>query len=286
MKQEQASKTAWGVALIRAIEAAKPVDQRICDDPFARTFINGFSYVMSKLVIDAGVYARMAPGAVEFIIVRERYIDDYLKACLAEGVDQVVILGAGYDTRAYRIAGMEQTRVFEVDQPATQALKRQQLQKVINPLPSHVTFVSIDFNTQSLAERLSEAGYNTHSKTLFIWQGVTYFLTPAGIDNTLAFMAHQSGPGSAIIFDYFYNETLHDPQNRYVKLMRRSAQATGEAYLFGIDQGQIGPFLTQRGFDAVQDMTLDELKQRYFTGTNAGRVMPQGIAIASAKVRI
>ena len=284
MSKKQSSTSAEGVALLRAIEAQKPEGERICYDPIARALLNGFSFTCSKLVIDSGLYERMAPGAVAFVIARERYIDDFLKAGLGEGLDQVVILGAGFDTRAYRIAGIEKARVFEVDHPATQAVKLKRLRKVIDPLPGHVTFIAVDFNTQALAERLQSGGYDEQGKTLFIWQGVTYFLTPEGVDSTLAFVANHSGPGSAVIFDYFYNETLHDTSSRYVKMMHRAARMTGEAYLFGIDEGQIEPFLTRRGFRDVRNATLEDLKRLYFSGPNAGRVVPTGIAIVSARV--
>ena len=142
----------------------------------------------------------------------------------------------------------------------------------------------MDFNTQDLGERLQSGGYNEQGKTLFIWQGVTYFLTSQGVDSTLAFIANHSGPGSAVIFDYFYNETLRDTTLSYVKAMRRAAQMTGEEYMFGIDQDQIEPFLTRRGFSDVHNVTLEDLKRRYFTGPNAGRVIPPGIAIVSARV--
>ncbi len=285
MKEQQSSRSAAGVALVRAIEAQKPEDVRICYDPYARALINGgISFTFSKLVIDSGIYERMAPGAVAFIIIRERYIDDFLKAGLSEGLDQVVILGAGFDTRAYRIAGIEKARVFEIDHPATQAVKLERLKKVVDPLPSYVTFIPVDFNTQTLGERLLAGGYDEQGKTLFIWQGVTYFLTPEGVDNTLAFIANHSGPDSAVIFDYFYNEVLRDESRRDVKALQRAARISGERYLFGIDDGQIGPFLTRRGFRDVRNATLEDLKPLYFAGPNAGRVMPTGIAIVSARV--
>jgi methyltransferase (TIGR00027 family) len=273
------------VALIRAIEAQKPEDVRICYDPYARALIDGgIAFTLSKLVIDSGLYERMAPGAMAFITSRERYIDDFLKTELSEGLGQVVILGAGFDTRAYRIAGIEKVRVFEIDQPATQAVKLERLKKVIAPLPGHVTFIPVDFNTQTLGERLPAAGYDEHGKTLFIWQGVTYFLTPEGVDSTLAFIANHSGPDSSVIFDYFYSEVLRDKSRRDVKALQQAARLSGEQYLFGIDEGQIEPFLTQRGFRDVRNTTLEDLKRLYFSGPNAGRAMPTGIAIVSARV--
>ena len=264
---------------------------RICYDPIARSLVNPVSYTLSKLVIDSGLYARLSKGAMEYITARERYVDDFLKACLAEGLDQVVLLGAGFDTRAYcgagRIAGIERTRVFEVDHPATQALKLVRLKKVIDPLPAFVTFVPVDFNTQTLGERLFAAGYDEHGKTLFIWQGVTMYLTPEGVDGTLAFIANHSGPGSAVIFDYLYNETLAGTDNDGVKRVRRTVQALGEGYHFGIDAGQVEPFLARRGFCDVRNATTEDLRRLYFTGPNAGRSPDtgMGIAIASARVK-
>jgi methyltransferase (TIGR00027 family) len=284
MRPNQSSTSAAGVALVRAIEAQKPESQRICYDPYARLFLPTISFTLSKLVVTSGIYERIAPGATAFIAVRERYIDDFLKASLAEGIDQVIILGAGYDTRAYRIPGIEQTNVFEIDHPTTQEVKLKLLKKVVDPLPAYVTFVPVDFNTQTLDERLPASGYNELGKTLFIWQGVTYFLTQEGVDNTLTFIAGHSGAGSALIFDYFYNEVLHDTSRSDVKMMRRAARLTGEEYMFGIDQGQVEPFLTRRGFRDVRNATLEDLKRLYFTGPNAGRVIPAGIAVVSARV--
>jgi methyltransferase (TIGR00027 family) len=284
MKENQSSKSAAGVALLRAVEAQKPEAQRICYDPYAGAFIPGIGYAISKWVVSSGLYERMAPGATAFVALRERAIDDFLKACLIAGLDQVVILGAGFDTRAYRIPGMARTRVFEIDAPATQTVKLERLKTVIDPLPKNITFLPVDFNTQTLEVRLPANGYNEQAKSLFIWQGVTYFLTAQGVDSTLAFIANHAGPGSAVIFDYFDNETLRDTRLGFVKNMHRAARMTGEEYMFGVDRGQIEPFLTQRGFRDIHNTTLEELRPLYLTGPNAGRLVPAGINIVSARV--
>jgi O-methyltransferase involved in polyketide biosynthesis len=104
------------------------------------------------------------------------------------------------------------------------------------------------------------------------------------VESTLAFIASHSGPGSAVVFDYFYNEILRDPHRNEVKAMQRTAHAFGEDYTFGIDRGQIEPFLTQRGFKEVTDMTMKELQRVYFTGPNAKRTVNNSIAIATARV--
>ncbi|WP_440948580.1 class I SAM-dependent methyltransferase [Methanosarcina sp. T3] len=277
--KQQPIKTAEGMALVRAIEAQRPEGVRICYDPIARSLVNRIRFTLSKLVIDSGIYGLMFRGVIEFITARERYIDDFLKACLSEGLDQVVILGAGFDTRAYRIEGIEKTRVFEVDHPATQEVKLKRLRKVIDPLPDHVTFVPMDFNTQTLGERLPASGYDEQGKTLFIWQGVTMYLTSEGVDSTLVFITNHSRLGSAVIFDYFYSETLRD-----MKAVRWITRAIGERLIFGIDEGQIEPFLTRRGFRDIHNATTGELKRLYFIGPNARRPISTGIAIASARV--
>lgn len=285
MNKKQSSATAEGIALVRAIEAERPESERICYDPIARSLVNGISFTLSKLVIDSGIYARISRGAMEYITVREGYIDDFLQASLDEGLNQVVILGAGFDTRAYRAAGIEKTRVFEIDHPATQAVKLKRIRKVIHPLPNNVTFIPIDFNTQTLGERLRAGGYCERNKTLFIWQGVTMYLTPEGVDHTLAFIANHSGPGSTVIFDYFYNETLHNSDRNEMKHTDRILQATGERLRFGIDQDQTEPFLAQCGFCDIHNVTSEDLKQLYFTGPNAGRKILPGCAIVSARVK-
>jgi methyltransferase (TIGR00027 family) len=286
MAEEKFNRSAEGVAGFRAIEFLKPESERICDDPYARALLGGgLMFPLLKWMANSGLYDRLAPGAIAFICGRERYIDDYLKDCLKQGFKQIVILGAGFDTRAYRIPGIEKTHVFEVDQGATQQVKLERLKKVIDPLPGHVTFVAVDFNTQTLADRLRSSGYNEREKTLFLWQGVTYFLTAAGVEDTLAFIAAHSGAGSAVIFDYIFNETFLDKTNAFGKSLQQAGRVSGEAYLFGIDQGQVEPFLTARGFSGVVDMPLEGIKEKYFTGPNAGRVMVSGLAVASARVK-
>jgi O-methyltransferase involved in polyketide biosynthesis len=114
---------------------------------------------------------------------------------------------------------------------------------------------------------------------------VTYFLSAHGVDGTVAFIADYSGPGSSVIFDYFFNETLHDMTRMDLKVMRRAAWLSGEEYLFGIDEGKVEDFLARRGFCQVCNVTFGDLKPVYFTGANSKREMPKGLAIVSAKVK-
>ena len=199
----------------------------------------------------------------------------------------MVILGAGLDARAYRFDELKNgVKVFEVDHPASQRTKLEKLKQVFGSPPAHVVYVPVDFNSQRLDQRLFESGYDEHLKTLFIWQGVTQYLTPEAVDTTLAFIAEHSGMGSAVIFDYMYPSLLDGTVKRgEVSNMRNKRWMSGEMMTFGIPEGKVTEFLEQRGFTQVQDADAKYLHDTYFTGDNAKRTVAYGYAIASAEVK-
>jgi len=209
-----------------------------------------------------------------------------VQRCLEVGFEQVVVLGAGFDSRAYRFEKLKtQTRVFEVDHPATQRAKQDKLKDIFGCLPEHVVYVPIDFTTDSLEERLLECGYDPRRKTLFVWEGVTYYITAEAVDRTLAFVANHSGPGSSLIFDYIYPAVVEGTcPRREAKLWRKTMIPRGEALLFGIEQGTIETFLAQRGFHKVTNVTHTFLKRDYLTGKNRRRKISPIFAIVHATI--
>ena len=287
MRKSQSSMTATGIAIMRAIESEKPEAERICYDPYARQFVNGALYRFVKFFDRIGYSEKRGPGVMGFLAVRERHIDEYLKTCLAYGVQQVVILGAGFDARAYRFEEFKHgVKVFEVDHPATQQAKLEKLEKIFGAVPPYVIYVPIDFNTQTLEQRLPECGYDEHVKTLFIWQGVTQYLTAESVDSTLTFVARCSAPDSSIIFDYMYTSLLDGTvRHGEVSKMRRDRWMSNEVLAFGIPEGTIGSFLEERGFTQVHDANFRYLHDTYFTGANAQRTVADGYAIVSAVVK-
>lgn len=285
MRKSQSSLTAVGIAVARAVESERPADERICYDPFARRFIPSWMYRAFGLFIKLGYAEWRGPGVNGFLVARDRYIDDVLQNFLDEGLQQLVILGAGYDSRAYRFDLQGRVRTFEVDYPATQADKLTKLQALFGKVPEHVTYVPIDFNTQTLERCLMEAGYDLRQKTLFIWQGVTMYLTGEAVDSTLAFVVNHSGEGSAIVFDYIYRSVLDGSQKHgEIRGMRRYHFMTGERLTFGISEGTVETFLKERGFHHVKDITAYDLKAAYFTGKNAGRKVVNGYGIVIGKI--
>lgn len=286
MRQNQTSTTAIGIAMMRAVESERPEDERIICDRYARLFVPGWLYWTGKFFIAIGYAEWRGPGVLGFLVARERYIDERLAAAISGGVRQVVILGAGYDARAYRFQDLLRgVQVFEVDHPATLARKVARLKAILGQLPAGVQYVSVEFNSQSLEERLPACGYDPSAKTLFIWQGVTYYLTEAAIDSTLAFVRHHSGSGSSIVFDYIDRSILERTgRHGEVANLRRYRGLTGEGMSFGIPDGTIGTFLSQRGLVRVELVGSEDLRRLYFTGQRQPRTVASGYAIASASV--
>jgi methyltransferase (TIGR00027 family) len=286
MKRERSSITAAGIALARAIESARPEGQRVCYDPYARRSISSAFYHFGKFFVDIGYSELRGPGVIGFLAARTRCIDDYLKDCLLEGLEQLVILGAGFDSRAYRFPALKGgVRIFEVDHPASQQVKKEKLAQVLGSIPEYVTYVPIDFEAEAL-DKLFSCGYRLDLKTLFIWEGVTMYLQPAAIDSTLAFIAANSPPGSAVIFDYIYTSLLDGTvKHGEVSGMRRYRFFTGEGLVFGIPEGQVRAFLEVHGFNQVEDRTSQALHAAYFSGPNQSRQVAGGYAIVSARVK-
>ncbi len=281
MRKAQASGTAVGAAAVRAIESEKPADERICYDPFARRFINTLVYLLMKLFAWYGEWH--TKGGLTFIVCRCRYIDDYLQECLKSGVAQLVILGAGLDSRAYRNELHQGVaRVFEVDHPATQASKIEQVKKVFGKIPSHVTYIPVDFIDETL-DKLLTYGFDRSQKTLFIWEGVTLYLDMESVNTTLAWLHANSAPGSAIIFDY-QEMSGRQAQIRRDFLYAIVSRLSDEKDVFGFEEGQIEDYLTQRGFTHVVDVGADQLTHLYCIGPNRSRKVGRIYSIVHAEV--
>jgi methyltransferase (TIGR00027 family) len=292
MQEGKSSLMAEVAAAYRAAESLKPEDERICYDPLAKNFLRpSFRLIASSRLLSDIVlwYAseRKYPGSQSVTVARVRYIDDYLTTCIADGIKQLVVLGAGYDSRAYRIGGLKgKVRVFEVDHPITQRVKMDRVKKMLGSLPDHVVYVPIDFDKEKLDRRLFESGYDSNLKTLFIWEGVTVYLTAEAVDETLAFVVNNSGQGSAIIFNYIYQSVV---DGTYEMEAARKHQAIltrlGEPFTFGIEEGKIEEFLSNRGFCQIRNASPEFLETTYFTGANQGRKVCPYIPTVHATVK-
>jgi methyltransferase (TIGR00027 family) len=269
------SRTAEGIARARARETSRPEGERLFFDPFAHHFLSRrmrlIAWIPPLRALLRWRNRRILPGMFGGLVARTRYIDDYLLASLKKGVEQVVILGAGYDARAYRFQEVRKlSKVFEVDRPATQQVKMRIIHRVLGGLPEHVTFVPVRFHSENLGAKLLQNGYRTDRKTLFIWEGVSMYLSAEAVDVTLAFIAGQSAPGSSVIFDYF-PPSVADGTCPFseAKTLRKMVHRYGEMVCFGIEPAAIENFLAQRGFHRIRGISAEECKRIYFRGAYA-----------------
>lgn len=290
MRAEAPSVTAERVALTRAIEYRKPAHKRICSDPLAKCFLRGrLAFVHRHWLLRKIFYKRTeqaVPGVFGSVVARTRYFDDCLEAGLRKGIDQLVILGAGYDTRAYRFEGLKgNVKVFEVDHPATQDVKTRKLVKLYGSLPNHVVYTPVRFNSENFADKLAQNGYDDELKTFFIWEGVTYYISARAANETLDFVARRSGPGSAVVFDYFPPSVADGTcKLREARAMRAIFKELGESLTFGVDPDRIEDFLSRRGFTNIKNVTSEKYKEMYFTGSNRRRNVSSVFSLVHAEV--
>jgi methyltransferase (TIGR00027 family) len=216
-------------------------------------------------------------GIHEYVLARTYLFDEAFVDALDRGFSQVVLLGAGMDTRALRFQDRNKgAKIFELDIDATQRYKREVYKRKKTALPDTLVFVSIDFNKQRLADVLTQAGYREGQQTLFLWEGVTMYLEPQAVDGTLAFIRSSAAEGSIVVFDYVRGSVLRRENTLYGEKggYDRVARA-GERWMFGIEDGAIEGFLTQRELKLLSHYMPSDLEAAYLTaedGTIFGRI--------------
>jgi methyltransferase (TIGR00027 family) len=267
MRDGEASRTAEYMALFRALESTVAHDRRLFDDRFAAAFLPRRLSQVARLarIPVAGTLIRSYidrhwPGARTSAVARTRFIDDVVAAALRSGVAQVVILGAGFDARAYRMPGMARAMVFEVDHPSTSARKRRVVESALGALPPHVRFVPLDFDAQDLASAMTSAGYDPALRTLVTWEGVTNYLTAAAVDGTLRWCAGAAA-GSTVLFTYVHRDVLDSPDVfDGTERLFATLRAAGERWTFGLDPSSLPTFLVDRGLALAQDVGAAEYR--------------------------
>jgi methyltransferase (TIGR00027 family) len=262
MQPGQPSRTALGAAGLRA--AHQVLDgAAIFSDPLAVRILGA----------DADALLREAEAEADpfrqrlrwFIAIRSRIAEDALAAALRHGVRQLVVLGAGLDTYAYRAPSSQALRIFEVDHPATQAWKRERLAEADIPPPAALTFVPVDFERETLADGLAAAGFDSTQQTFFTWLGVVPYLTDEAIFSTLSFIAGLPG-GAHVVFDYV------NPTSSVIEPARRAAHealaarvaAAGESIRNHFDSDALRTRLTELGFRYIEDFGWAEIAARFF----------------------
>ncbi|MFI5366182.1 MAG: class I SAM-dependent methyltransferase [Candidatus Binatia bacterium] len=277
MKEGHASRTAEYMALFRALESSRPPGRRLFEDPLARHFLSPPLALVARLSTVPGIRKLLSwfidrrwPGARSSAVARTRFIDDAVIACLQAHIEQVVILGAGFDSRAYRLHALKMVAVFEVDHPDTLKTKRGMLDRALSGLPERVRFVPTDFNQRQLEQAMAAAGYRNSVPTLFLWEGVTNYLTEAAVDATLRWCS-RAAPGSQLVFTYVHRAVLDDPRSFFgTEKLLATLAASGEKWTFGIDPAAVSDFLAQRGLTLERDLGAEDYRRLYFKAAARG----------------
>lgn len=268
------SRTALATGYARAFHqfADRP---RILTDPLAARLLG----VTAENIDEVSTYPADHPAAVArdrprrlFFAARSRFADDAVAAAVAGGVRQIVVLGAGLDTIAYRNLHPD-VRVFEVDHPATQAWKRDRLAASGIDVPDTVTLVPVDLETQTPAAELARTTFSRTEPAVYIWLGVIFYLSPGSARDTLDYIAGQAQPVE-VVFDYLQPGETADDRAHLRARADRLARA-GEPLINYVSPGEIHGKLEAFGFTVIEDLTATELIGRYLDGGAAFDESPQ-----------
>ncbi len=270
---QKAAETGSGPTTVVAIEQHFPKGARIIHDDLAyrilpfgmRVYVRltRISWVRDWMV---RISEKMTPGVWAIFPCRKRYIDDRVAEAAGGQTAMVVNLGAGFDTRAYRLPALAKVPVWEVDQPENIDAKRSRLRKVYGEVPAHVTLVPIDFDREELGAVLASHGYAADTRTFFIWEAVTQYLTEAGIQTTFDFLA-KAPAGSRLVFtyvrkDFIDGEVLYGQEYLYKRLVLKD-----KSWLFGIDPEDVADFIGAYGWRVLEHLGYEELAERYVKPT-------------------
>jgi methyltransferase (TIGR00027 family) len=270
---KEAAKTGSGPAVVVAIEQNFPQGERIIDDDLAYRIlpagmrfwgkITGFRSVRDWMV---RVSEKDIPGVWFAMLGRKLYMDEKLTE-MASGVDAVVNLGAGFDTRAYRMPALSDMPVWEVDQPVIIRTKKARLLKIFGSVPENVRLVPVDLETEDLTTVLASHGYSPDKKIFFIFEAVTQYLTEKGNRATFDFMA-KAAPGSRLAFtyvrrDFIEGRNMCNSGNAYKRFLKKDPPL----WLFGLDPEEWPGFLEEYGWKVDEDLGYGDLHERYVRKT-------------------
>lgn len=271
MRNDQVSKTAEASAAMRALHYLYE-DQPIISDSFASYFTNWkwriilsnrfFPYLL-KTTVMRSVYSAVGGQ----ILSRSRYAEDKLEKAIENGIRQYVILGAGMDSYVLRHPELkDRLTIFEIDHPATQAVKRERIMKLTGKLPENLVFVPVDFEKQTIAEALDHTSFISTEPAFFSWIATTFYLTRQSIYKTLSSIKEFSEIGSELVFDYSIADTSLSPKGKDESITTKKFVARRrEVYVSNFDHDEIISEMGNLGYEIIEQVTPDKMQELYFT---------------------
>jgi methyltransferase (TIGR00027 family) len=291
MQDGKASQTAQYMAFCRASETQEQPARRLFDDPYAFALLSGSYRMFARLahlpILGKLVYAILDlgwPYTRSSGVVRTLAIDDLVRDAIRSGARQLVLLGAGFDSRGCRLDEAGEIAVFEVDHPATQRVKKERLHACMGKLPTNIRYVAIDFERDALEARLIESGYNPAVLAVVVWEGVIDYLTESAVQSTLAVLTRLLAPSSLLIFTYTHKGAL-DGSKAFpgARRWRSWSSVSGEPFLFGLNPDTLAEVLKPHLFLLQSDASTEEIARRYCS--SLGRREPGNRAYRVATAR-
>lgn len=275
MAQLAAIRSAETLAFLRAVVTREKNLAVKSEDRFAKRFLGPKYRFLISVSFQAPlrrVLELLVPGSYGFAIARTRHFDEVL---LSESptVEQVVLLGAGYDSRPFRFQdALRNVRIFEVDHPGTQARKRRMLERAGEASPANLTYIPVDFNQQSLEKALAKHGFSPDRKTVFLWEGVSYYLPRPVVEDVLDFVS-RCAAGSSIVFDYATKTFVDGDTSSYGgRQLTHWLRMIREPFLFGLDPAETREFVEARKLRTVSDLGPEDVEKAYLK-TKDGRCL-------------
>lgn len=301
MRDDTPSRTAAWVAAARQLGQLLPDGVRLVDDPYGAAFTSRWVSALIEQAIargaaqaplDTALRALRGPLAglpglrnwILYMQVRTRVIDDEIRAFVAGGGRQLVLLGAGYDCRALRMPELAAARVFEIDHPATQSHKRATLERIEAASPAvYVTWNFEELPLEDLPDALAAAGHDAARPTFTVWEGVTMYLSEPAINASLRAIAAWSAPGSTLAMTYFAKAAVEQP-SLASRAIRAVVSRAGEPWRFGWEPGELPGYLAARGLALRRDISLAAAARELLPAELAAHVSnnDKGIAFATA----
>jgi methyltransferase (TIGR00027 family) len=268
VKQGTPSATAAAMAAARAFGTVAFRAEAILDDPFAEHFLAGAHARLHRLVrrdirlVNRGLtslYEGLLPGGIGYILARHRTFDDAIVRAVEGGATQVVMVGAGYDSRALRQPALAAARIFEIDHPDTQARKKEIVARLLGRLPANVDYISLNA-TQGDLRQLPGLGFDQKAKAVFVLEGFLWYMPPDVARAILAAVAAIGAPGSLVIFDHILPSVVDGSCTlEGARAHRRYCARRGEPILWGIEPAALPGFLDEVGLRLVDDVGHDAL---------------------------
>lgn len=264
MASQNVGRTAIGAMAFKAMESFLPEKQRLFDDSLSVQFLPPvLRFIVRQRLLRTVLQSaldRQLPGTYGGMVCRTRYLDDVVTASLSTGIRNIVIVGAGLDTRPYRLE-LSAARVFELDLPAMIEAKKKRVTQALGGLPGHVTYIAIDFDSEDLGGALTRGGLDPQARLILVLEGVTQYIRKQAVESILQYVA-RAPRGSEVVFTYVPKEVIDGTSKAFgadegAKIGRRYH------WVSGFDRAQLSGDLSRLGLDLVEDVGATDYQARY-----------------------